>query len=215
MKRCFTRWLSFLQLWFFFSFVLFICLSVLLYILSKVIDESKCGVSFPSLTDCLPPPVRRWQCASLPLLWLINRLISAGLSFILSYSDREKHALPVWSLFLTFFYIESAPLLFFFSWFILFVCFFRHHIKHKLINGASKFYSGGIYKCIFLYELFVLLVCLCWFCCCSSLFSHRRLKCCISKRHSRFVRVSINLSTCWCVSYVPYCSCAFLWVNLI
>lgn len=88
-------------IYFFFSFVLFICLDVFLYILSKVIDEAKCEVEsvFHLLTGRLPPPVRRRQCASLPPLWLINRLISAGLSFLLSYSDRKKHASPVWFLF--------------------------------------------------------------------------------------------------------------------
>lgn len=73
----------------FFSLLLFIysfiCHLVLLYILSKVIDEGKCGVSSPSVTERLPPPVRRRrQCAQLHPLCLIHTLISAGLFFSLS-----------------------------------------------------------------------------------------------------------------------------------
>lgn len=83
--------LSFVAASFFFFFLnlllfiySFICHLVLLYVLSKVIDEGKCGVSPPSVTECLPPPARRRQCARMRLLRLIPTLISAGLFSSLS-----------------------------------------------------------------------------------------------------------------------------------
>lgn len=67
-----------------------------------------------SISHSLPPPVRRWQCASLTLLWLINRLISASLSFSLWYSYRKKYTPLVW------FVMFYAHLLWSFWWFILY-----------------------------------------------------------------------------------------------
>lgn len=81
MKRCLALWQPFFSLLLF--IYSFICHLVLLYILSKVIDEGKCGVSSPSVTERLPP-VRRRQCARLHPLRLIHTLISAGLFFSLS-----------------------------------------------------------------------------------------------------------------------------------
>lgn len=83
MKRCLALWQPFFfyLLLFIYSFI---CHLVLLHILSKVIDEGKCGVSSPSVTERLPPPARRRQCARLRLLRLIPTLISAGLFFSLS-----------------------------------------------------------------------------------------------------------------------------------
>lgn len=83
MKRCLALWQPFFSLLLF--IYSFICHLVLLYILSKVIDEGKCGVSSPSVAERLPPPVRRrQQCARLRPLRLIRTLISAGLFFSLS-----------------------------------------------------------------------------------------------------------------------------------
>lgn len=101
----------------FFCFV-YLSLRVSLYLIKGYWwSKMWSGVSFPSLTECLPPPVRRRQCASLPLLWLINRLISAGLSLLLSYSDRKKTraSCKVSFIFLTFF---TLNLLGSFCWFI-------------------------------------------------------------------------------------------------
>lgn len=88
MKRCLALWQPFFFLYFFFIYS-FICHLVLLYILSKVIDEGKCGVSSPSVTERLPPPVRRRQCARLRSLRLIHTLISAGLFFSLSQWQKK------------------------------------------------------------------------------------------------------------------------------
>lgn len=88
MKRCLALWRPLFfpssSFTYCYLFILFICHLVLLRILSKVIDEGKCGVSAPSVTERLPPPARRRQCARLRLLRLIPTLISAGLFFSLS-----------------------------------------------------------------------------------------------------------------------------------
>lgn len=104
MKRCLEVAASFVTLIYNCSFVLIICLHVFLYILSKVIDEAKCEEEsvLPPLTECPPPPESGRQCASVPRLRLINGLISAGLSVLLSHSDRNKMQL-LYILFLYFF----------------------------------------------------------------------------------------------------------------
>lgn len=106
---------------FFFCFV-YLSLCVSLYLIKGYWwSKMWSGVSFPSLTECLPPLVKRWQCASLPLLWLINRLISAGLSFLLSYSDRKKICTPCM--------ISLSHWISSFCWFIQVICFMNYSGK--------------------------------------------------------------------------------------
>lgn len=102
MKRCSAHSLSplffvcfFLQLWFFFSLIpffhLFVSACAPLYLIICY-WWIKMWSQF-SILDRLPPPASRQRCASLPPPWLINALISAGLSLMLSYSDSKDMSL--------------------------------------------------------------------------------------------------------------------------
>lgn len=98
----------------YFFFCLFVSIRLWISYEGLLMRQNVKWSHFPSLTECLPPPVRRRQWASPPRLWLISWLISAGLSFSLSVTGKNKHILCDFFFCSVTFYTLNLPCYFFF-----------------------------------------------------------------------------------------------------